>query len=234
MKTKTNNDKGTMKAAATEEGIGSTQSADETRAAQDRWIAKNSYPLVPEAGLSLVSLTGQDYPKLRKAFAEAWKRMLKPDVKRLLASWRKGKKAPYYPRLPWIVALPSWPCRDKDEFALTETSGYSIRFIGPLFEIMPDEIAVGCVIRELTFAYYLVGQGNHNPRWAVTSRKVWGAKFEEEVAMFTRCAGISDFKGDLQKWITGNAELEQLSAELDAHACWLHDAVGEHAALILS
>lgn len=208
-----------------------TPELKESNEARNRWIAKNSYPLVPEAGLSLVSLTGQDYPKLRQAFTVAWQQMPSNDRNHLLKRWRKAKDSyPGYPSVPWIVALPSWPCRDKDEFALTHPSGYSIRFIGPLFEIMPDEIAVGLATRELAYAYCLAGNKKWPERWAAVPRRTWASKLEWEVSTFMN----PGFDKKLQAWICGNEQLEELSGELEAHAFLLFDSIGEDARHIFS
>jgi hypothetical protein len=210
---------------------------DNATAANAAWITKHQYSLVPDADIVLVSLTGQDYPNLRAAFGEAWERLGNNADRKLLmlrSVWdeiRDSEELPF-PKTPWIVALPHWPCREPDEFGLTDPPGLSIRFIAPLIERMPEELAIGVVARELGYAHWFVTRTvTADPMWAHQPRSAWDAKMRPSVKAFERAVGCKDLSIRLAKWAEDKAVTE-LGYELEAEAFMYFELIGQHEAAI--
>jgi hypothetical protein len=196
-------------------------------------LAKHEYPLVPNDRLSLISLTGHDYPKLRGTFAKVWDRLANNLRSQLLQGWHKRANQHHlYPRIPWIVAVPAWPSRTPDEFGLVHPSGVEVRFIAPLIELMPEDLAIGVVARELGYAYaFLAGPVKYGPMWAVQPRSVWTAELQPIVQAFEESVGCRDLTAKLVDWAQTPAAVA-LSEELEKDAFWLNHTVSQDAGFI--
>lgn len=206
---------------------------DRIDAATKAWLAKHEYPLVPHDRLSLISLTGHDYPKLRGAFAKTWDRLANHDRSQLLQGWhRQAGQHQFYPRIPWIVALPMWPSRTPDEFGLVHPTGIEMRFIAPLIELMPEDLAVGVVARELGYAHsFITGTVMYGPQWAVQPRSVWAARLQPTIQAFVESVGCRDLSAKLADWVQTPAVVA-LSEELGKDAFWFYHTVGQDTGLI--
>lgn len=216
-------------------GAPTTADAGNEEAAAARLLAKRSFPLVPKHNLNLVSLTGRDYPNLRAAFGEAWERTMPQDRKRLLTHWRKNPAPCHITHSPFIAALPHWPCREPDEFGMTHPSGHAISFIAPLIEIMPSELAIGVVARELAYAHCFRGTDTSwGGLWAVRPRRTWNADFTFVVSTFEGMVGCKDLSQQLADWMQGNTAFHELSQELEAEAFMYQMNIGQFAARIYS
>lgn len=199
------------------------------------WLAERQFPLVPDEDIVLVSLTGQDYPRLRTAFAKAWDRLHDDERCQLLQGWEKrARDYSHFPRTPWIVAMPHWPCRMLNEFGLTHPSGLSIQFVAPLVEQMPEDLAIGVMGREFGYAHCFVGSNmTAGPMWALEPREFWDKHLRLAVRSFERAVGCEDLTERLAEWVK-HEHVVALSRLLEADAYWHFSTIGEHAVSIYS
>jgi hypothetical protein len=205
------------------------------KTATDKWFADHEFPLLDKPKISLTMLSGQDCPALRRAFVEAWARVMPSDQRYLVRQWRSAAAHSVEPRVPWVVGIPHFPSRQVNEFGLTHPSSTVLMFVAPLIELMPYELAVGVCVRELAYAYtFRRGKAVAGPLWASRPRQTWAAANAEVVQSFLDHAQLPDLDDRIATWLDANPTATELSAMLSADAEYYHILIGQHAAHIYS
>lgn len=198
--------------------------------ATDQWLAAHEFPLLDKPRISLTMLSGQDCPALRRAFVEAWNRVMPSDQRYLVRQWQSAAAKSLEPRMPWVVGIPHFPSRQVNEFGLTHPSSAVLMFVAPLIELMPHELAVGVCVREIAYAYtFRRGKAVAGPLWASAPRQTWAATNAEVVQSFLDHAQQPDLDDRIATWLDANPAATELSAKLEMDAAFYQVLIGKHA-----